>query len=89
MAENMAAVNKVVFRDAANSGTFAKYRSLFPGIGFAAGYKILQRIYKFGGQPFVNDYLNKHARGIFVNAFGEKKYKPWMQATAGRYVLLY
>lgn len=27
--------------------------SLFPGLGFGAGYKILQRVYKFGGQPYV------------------------------------
>jgi ABC-type sugar transport system substrate-binding protein len=28
-------------------------QSLFPGLGFGAGYKILQRVYKFGGQPYV------------------------------------
>lgn len=31
-------------------GTVRKYLSLFPGLGFGAGYKILQRVYKFGGQ---------------------------------------
>ncbi len=86
VAENMATMNKVVFRDSANASTLAKYRSLFPGIGFAAGYKVLQRVYKFGGQPWVNDQLQKNARGFFVNLFGEKKYKPWMQATAGSLV---
>jgi hypothetical protein len=28
-------------------------KSLFPGLGFGAGYKVMQRVYKFGGQPFV------------------------------------
>ena len=47
-------VNGVIFPTAAtNSSLFNKYISLFPGISFAAGYKILQRMYKFGGQPFV------------------------------------
>ena len=31
--------------------------SLFPGFGYAAGYKVLQRIYKFGGQPYFNDLI--------------------------------
>jgi hypothetical protein len=62
----------------------AKYASLFPGLGWAAGYKILQRAYKFGGQPFVVDILNNRYKQKFVNVFGEKNHKPWLQATAGR-----
>jgi hypothetical protein len=27
-----------------------KVASLFPGVGFGAAYKVLQRVYKFGGQ---------------------------------------
>lgn len=60
--------------------------SLFPGLGYAAGYKVLQRVYKFGGQPFVNDYLTSHHRSKFVSAFGERNGKSMMQATAGSLV---
>lgn len=60
--------------------------SLFPGLGYAAGYKVLQRVYKFGGQPFVNDYLTSHHRSKFTSAFGERNGKSMMQATAGSLV---
>lgn len=43
-------VYQVIFKEAAARGTVSKYLSLFPGLGFGAGYKILQRVYKFGGQ---------------------------------------
>jgi hypothetical protein len=63
-----------------------KYASLFPGLGFAAGYKVAQRVYKFGGQPFVRDYLDKHHKAVFTSAFGEKTGKTMMHATAGSVV---
>ncbi|CAO3655600.1 unnamed protein product [Mucor fragilis] len=85
-AENKAAVNQVVFKDAANATFMKKYTSLFPGLGFAAGYKVAQRVYKFGGQPFVRDYLNKNHRDLFVGTFGEKTGKTMMHATAGSLV---
>ena len=64
-----------------------KYASLFPGLGFAAGYKVAQRVYKFGGQPFVKDYLNTHHKSTFTSLFGEKTGKTIMHATAGRWVM--
>jgi hypothetical protein len=39
-------LNAVVFRNAAEASVGGKFLSLFPGLGYAAGYKILQRIYK-------------------------------------------
>lgn len=60
-----------------------KYASLFPGIGFGAAYKVLQRIYKFGGQPFVRDFLQTHYSTNFKNTFGENNYKTIIYATAG------
>ncbi|KAI9011725.1 mitochondrial carrier domain-containing protein [Hyaloraphidium curvatum] len=83
---DMATINRVIFRDAANKGALQKYGSLFPGLGWAAGYKILQRAYKFGGQPFIVDVLTRNYKQTFVNVFGEKSYKPWLQATAGSLV---
>ncbi|ORE08420.1 mitochondrial carrier [Rhizopus microsporus var. microsporus] len=85
-AENKAFVDKVVFKEAASAGFAKKYASLFPGLGFAAGYKVAQRVYKFGGQPFVKDYLNNHHKDLFVGAFGEKTGKTIMHATAGSLV---
>lgn len=56
---DQAALNKVIFRDAAEKPLTAKFRSLFPGFGFAAGYKVSQRVYKFGSQPVVRDAMPK------------------------------
>jgi len=60
---------------------------LFPGLGYAAGYKVAQRIYKFGGQPYFNDVISRHYKTQFTNTFGERKGKMMMQATAGRSLL--
>jgi len=60
-----------------------KLLSLFPGLGYAAGYKVSQRIYKFGGQPWFNDVLVRNYRTNYTNTFGERKGKMMMQATAG------
>ncbi|KND04794.1 uncharacterized protein SPPG_00497 [Spizellomyces punctatus DAOM BR117] len=84
--ESMGVMNKIIFKDAATKGTLSKYFSLFPGLGFAAGYKVMQRVYKFGGQPYVNDYLNKHYKETFQNVFGDRHAKTIMHATAGSLV---
>ncbi|KDE03639.1 mitochondrial GTP/GDP carrier protein 1 [Microbotryum lychnidis-dioicae p1A1 Lamole] len=76
-------VNEIVFKQHATAPAGAKFLSLFPGLGYAAGYKVLQRVYKFGGQPYFNDYLNTNHRAFFTNAFGEKNGKAIMSATAG------
>ncbi|KAF8977371.1 hypothetical protein BGZ46_007435 [Entomortierella lignicola] len=82
----ISATNKVIFKDAANAAFLQKYASLFPGLGFATGYKISQRVYKFGGQPFVNEFLNRHYKTSFDSVFGEKTGKTMMHATAGSLV---
>ncbi|KAH9816755.1 mitochondrial carrier domain-containing protein [Melampsora americana] len=75
--------NQIVFKDHFQSTPYQKFVSLFPGLGYAAGYKILQRIYKFGGQPYFKDYLNRTHRNSFTKCFGEKNGKAMMEATAG------
>lgn len=77
-------LNDVIFAQSAKKSFGQKYLSLFPGLGFAAGYKVLQRIYKFGGQPYLLDYFNKHYKNDFANIFGEQHAKTVMHATAGR-----
>mmetsp|Transcript_10231 Transcript_10231/g.25759 ORF Transcript_10231/g.25759 Transcript_10231/m.25759 type:complete len:303 (+) Transcript_10231:128-1036(+) len=76
-------MNAVIFRDAADAGWAVKARSLFPGLGYAAGYKILQRVYKFGGQPFVLDLMRSNCSSPFEAVFGKRNSKAWMHATAG------
>ncbi|KAL7008737.1 high copy suppressor of abf2 [Cystobasidiomycetes sp. EMM_F5] len=46
---SLSTLNSVVFRQYADAGVGRKFLSLFPGLGYAAGYKILQRIYKSVG----------------------------------------
>lgn len=44
----MSTLNAVIFRNHAAESAGKKFLSLFPGLGYAAGYKILQRVYKYG-----------------------------------------
>lgn len=81
-----AQLNSVVFRDYAAAPTLQKLKSLFPGLGYAAGYKILQRIYKYSGQPIVKDYLGAHYGEQFDRTFGRGTGKAIMHATAGSLV---
>ncbi|KAN0062601.1 high copy suppressor of abf2 [Thecaphora frezii] len=76
-------MQQIVFKDKATASAGTKFLSLFPGLGYAAGYKVLQRIYKFGGQPYFNDYLRNHHKSKFENLFGERAGKSMMSATAG------
>ncbi|KAL4786707.1 mitochondrial carrier domain-containing protein [Aspergillus varians] len=74
---------KVVFKEYADAPVARKFTSLFPGLGYAAGYKVLQRIYKYGGQPFARDYLAQNYGTEFDNAFGKGTGKAIMHAMAG------
>ncbi|KAL1897547.1 high copy suppressor of abf2 [Ceratocystis pirilliformis] len=78
-----AELNKVIFKQTADAGAGAKFISLFPGLGYAAGYKILQRIYKYGGQPIARDYLTQHYGKDFESTFGKKTGKAILHSTAG------
>ncbi|KAF8426671.1 mitochondrial carrier domain-containing protein [Tirmania nivea] len=75
--------NKVIFKDYAEASASRKFFSLFPGLGYAACYKVMQRVYKYGGQPFVRDYLGQNHGDKFDNAFGKGTGKAIMHATAG------
>jgi len=76
-------LNQVVFRDAASSSVTTRFFSLFPGLGYAAAYKVLQRVYKYGGQPFARDFLAKNYGDDFDATFGRGNGKAIMHATAG------
>jgi len=79
----MAQLNQVIFKNKATAPAGKKFFSLFPGLGYAAGYKVSQRIYKYGGQPFARDYLAKHYGTWFDRTFGPKTGKAIMHSTAG------
>ncbi|RFU75671.1 mitochondrial gtp gdp carrier 1 [Trichoderma arundinaceum] len=76
-------LNQVIFKDKASAAIGRKFVSLFPGLGYAAGYKVLQRIYKYGGQPIARDFLAAHYGKDFEAAFGKKTGKAIMHSTAG------
>lgn len=59
------------------------YLCCFFHAGYGAAYKVLQRMYKFGGQPYVKDYMMKNHSSSFKAAFGEKQYKTMISAVAG------
>jgi hypothetical protein len=76
-------LNQVIFRNAANASIGGKFVSLFPGLGYAAGYKVAQRVYKFGGQPYFRDIIDSNAGDWFRSTFGKKTGGMLMHATAG------
>lgn len=79
----MSNVNSIVFRKAAEASIGGKFISLFPGLGYAAGYKVAQRVYKFGGQPYFRDLIDKNMGDGFRSTFGSKTGGLMMHATAG------
>jgi hypothetical protein len=60
----------ILFQDKAVGTVPQKFRSLFPGLGYGALYKVSQRIYKFGGQPYVNELLVSMTSGSTGNKGG-------------------
>lgn len=76
-------LNSVIFREKCSKPFGERLLSLFPGLGYATSYKVLQRVYKYGGQPFVNEFLDKNFKADFNSAFGEKTGKALRSATAG------
>ncbi|KAG0132117.1 mitochondrial carrier domain-containing protein [Tuber indicum] len=76
-------LNTVIFKEYSAAPLGRKFFSLFPGLGYAAGYKVSQRVYKYGGQPFVRDYLSTHHGEKFDRAFGRGSGKAILHATAG------
>lgn len=79
-------LSSVLFKNYVDATLTKKMLSLFPGLGYAAGYKILQRIYKYGGQPFAKDYLAKHYGDSFDRTFGKGTGRTLLHAAAGSVV---
>jgi hypothetical protein len=58
----MSNLNQTIFKHHANSPVAAKIAYLYPGSTYAVMYKVLQRVYKFGGQPVVREAM--HTSGV-------------------------
>jgi len=55
----IASLNETIFKQHANSPIMTKIGYLYPGSTYAVLYKVLQRVYKFGGQPVVRDAMHR------------------------------
>jgi hypothetical protein len=76
-------LNHAIFRESCNKNAVQKFGSLFPGVGFGAAYKILQRVYKFGGQPVLKDFLGNKYGAEFENRFGHANGRTLIAAVSG------
>lgn len=83
MSQSLSNLNVAIFKKEANAGFFRKWASLFPGLGWGAAYKVLQRVYKFGGQPFAKEAIDKSFGPGIKDVFGAKTGKTLISATAG------
>jgi hypothetical protein len=76
-------LNQAIFRESCNKTAIQKFGSLFPGVGFGAAYKILQRVYKFGGQPVLQHSLGQKYGVEFENRFGHQNGRTMIAAVSG------
>lgn len=63
-------LNTAIFRSKVNASMGQKMLYLYPGSAYAVCYKVMQRVYKFAGQPYVRDYINTYHREGFSRTFG-------------------
>jgi len=78
-------VSQVLFLDSANAGIVEKAQTLYRGVASGAMYKISQRVYKFGGQPFLKDFFNQY---LFANVHhgGSKTQEFWANGISGAFI---
>lgn len=74
---NKLAMSEVIFKGQKDTSVLQKWGSLYPGLGYAAFYKVFQRTYKYTMQPVLSDFLS--SKTDFDN-------KVILQATAGAMV---
>jgi hypothetical protein len=83
-AETSANLNKVLFKKDADKPLMRRLGSLYPGIVYGMMYKVLQRVYKFAGQPIVRDAMNRNGVGTAMrDRFGAKGGKLMTESVAG------
>lgn len=84
-AETRSNINKTIFKKHADSPLLTKIGYLYPGSTYAVLYKVLQRVYKFAGQPIVRGQMDKHVGDSMKNTFGNKS-KMMTESLAGSLV---
>ena len=82
VAERFANANKAIFKEKANAALTTKVAYLYPGSLYAVTYKVLQRVYKFAGQPIVKDKMDVTVGPFMKNTFGNKS-KMMTESLAG------
>jgi len=82
-ASDWESLKKVVFKENVDKGLMRKWLGLFSGVGFGAVYKVLQRTYKFGGQPIAKQFMDIKVGHHFRNIFGNKTGNDMLHATSG------
>lgn len=68
---------RILLQEGVNSSRAGKIKSLFPGLSFGAAYKVTQRAYVWGGQPYVREVLKRRYQ------VHEKMGKPFCDGLAG------
>jgi len=81
--ESFTLLSKTIFGKSYEKGFFGRWMSLFPGVSFGAAYKVLQRTYKYGGQPILKAWMQKNYGKNFENTFGKKNGNDMLNATSG------
>merc|ERR1712093_316738 len=81
-------INATVFGSECAPTATARLRSLFPGVGFAAAYKVCQRTYKFGLQPVVYEAIDKSSVGSKLQSKALKSAIAGSMLGAGEVALL-
>lgn len=76
-------IKNIVLKNNANYGWLRGIPTLYPGLGFATGYKITQRIYKYSGQHTLKNYFYTNHKSKFDNIFGEKYSNTMISALSG------
>jgi hypothetical protein len=80
-------LNSIMFKKHADGSLVQKVGSLYPGFVYGVMYKVLQRVYKFAGQPIVREALNQGGvGGRMRETFGPKGGKMMTESVAGMMV---
>jgi hypothetical protein len=83
-ADTMRNLNVIMFKKHADGTVAKKLGSLYPGFVYGVLYKVLQRVYKFAGQPIVREMLNACGAGQRMReSFGQKGGKLMTESVAG------
>ena len=76
-------IKNIFLKNHSNNGWLRSIPTLYPGLGFATGYKITQRIYKYSGQHTLKNYFYNNYKTNFDNIFGQKYSNTMISALSG------